>query len=75
MDIQIAVKKKCKEKSISLKSIAGSMGISNVTLWKKLSGQQDIKVADLKMVSEALNCDFVLEVTSGEEKLTLIDRE
>jgi transcriptional regulator with XRE-family HTH domain len=75
MDIQIAVKKKSKEKSISLKSIAGSMEISNVTLWKKLSGKQDIKVGDLKMVSEALNCDFVLEVTNGEEKLTLIDRE
>lgn len=74
MDIQTVIKKKCKEKNVTLKSVAGKMRVSSVTLWNKLSGGQDIKVDDLKVIADILDCDFDLKVIDGIEDLTFVER-
>ena len=73
MDIQQAIKQKCKERKITLKTVAGRMGVSSVTLWNKLSGS-DIKVGDLKMIASILDCDIDLKIVNGVEDLTLTER-
>jgi len=74
MDIQTTIKRKCKDKKVTLKSVAEKMRVSSVTLWSKLSGEQDIKVDDLKVIADILDCDFILKVVDGVEDLTLTER-
>lgn len=74
MDIQQAVKAKCKEKNIPMKTIAEGLGISMVALWRSLSGKQDIGIDRLKIICDILNCEMTLMIGTDKEVLVLIDK-
>lgn len=74
MDIQQAVKAKCKEKNIPMKTIAEGLGISMVALWRSLSGKQDLGIGRLKIICAILNCEMTLMIGTDKEVLVLIDK-
>ena len=74
MDIQQAVKAKCKEKNIPMTTIAEGLGISMVALWRSLSGKQDLGIGRLKIICAILNCEMTLMVGTDKEVLVLIDK-
>lgn len=75
MDIQQAIKSKCKEKNISLKTIADELKISTVALWRSLSGKQDLGLGRLKIICGILNCHYtIMSCDDGKEILVLIDK-
>lgn len=75
MDIQQAVKAKCKEKNIPMKTIAEGLGISMVALWRSLSGKQDLGIGRLKIICAILNCQYTLmSGDNDKEILVLIDK-
>jgi transcriptional regulator with XRE-family HTH domain len=74
MNIQQAIKAKCKEKNIPMKTIAEGLGISMVALWRSLSGKQDIGIDRLKIICDILNCEMTLMIGTDKEVLVLIDK-
>lgn len=74
MNIQQAIKAKCKEKNIPMKTIAEGLGISMVALWRSLSGKQDIGIDRLKVICDILNCEMTLMIGTDKEVLVLIDK-
>jgi transcriptional regulator with XRE-family HTH domain len=74
MNIQQAIKAKCKEKNIPMKTIAEGLGISMVALWRSLSGKQDIGIDRLKIICAILNCEMTLMIGTDKEVLVLIDK-
>lgn len=74
MNIQQAIKAKCKEKNIPMKTIAEGLGISMVALWRSLSGKQDIGIDRLKIICDILNCEMTLMIGTDKEVLALIDK-
>jgi len=75
MDIQNIVKSKLKQRSLTLTDLAYRMSISKVSLWRILSGKQDINVAEIKKIADVCNCDVDMKIINGQVQLKLIDRK
>ena len=50
------------------------MNVSRLTLYNILSGKQELRISDLKIITGILNCNSQMNITNGQEELILIDK-
>ena len=74
MNILKSIESKRKELCILKSTISNDMGISGVTYWHIMKGDQEIRFSELKKIAHIFECNIDLKIIDGVEELTLTNK-